>query len=347
MKIIIIPIITLVSSLLGFEATASQCSSKQIAVCTISKGVKRKTKDHCVNINEIENFKNGHDEEDIFVGECDEFDNEKVVSYACNAGLRFLGTDTALNEQKANYINFSVADYTGALNPVFTKKTINASSTLQYNEVSKEPSVGFNILENGSSLQFGFGSDLYGAEYFVDLCIINSNSNPARVDFNLTGKILFTQSIFSTQNYNNASLLLSKSDLVCVNEDGSLSTSNLIAESRYVSAERNFKRLVPGSAQCFVRHYFKESAKLISRENNYKKVTFQTQLLVEPNDETLLLPKKVELCKIKKVASDKYICTPWKSNSGSKREDLLNDIINGHFVDNDVYFGACPQPCKI
>ena len=341
-----LPVLLILADITTIPALeAKACSSKQLPVCVISRGVKQRPKDFCVNINEIENFKNGQDAQDLFYGECSDYDNSKINTFACNAGLRFIG-DLSVNDSKANYVNYSIADADNVNDENFVRKTMNASNNQVFNEVSSE--IGTQKIQDGSSLQFNFGAESYGADYFVDLCILNDNLNPERYNFTLSGNVLFTQSIFSAQNYNNSSLLLNKTDLICLDENGNQSLQNLVAESRFISSERRFSKSVTLNSLCYVRHTFKESAKLSKRENNYKKVTFQTTLNLENQDDELNGSSTVvDLCKIKKQSSNSYTCTAWSIQSNGPKNTLLDDIIKSGFIDKDVYAGACPIPCNI
>ena len=322
------------SIMISKNLMASTCSSKQLLVCSSA------VKDVCIADNSLKSYFVNNPS--ATVGECAKFDIKKIKSYACNAGLRFIETSAdAKNDLKANYFNFSIADYTENDSNPYVKRTMNASSNNEYAMASKKS--GDQILKGGSELQFNFGSDLYGAEYFIDLCIINKNINPSRFDLDISGRVLFTNSVFNTANYNNASALYSRVELACVNSDGSQSNKTLVGDSTFTEAEKKYSRTITGSNTCVVRHYFKESAKAKARENSYKKVTFQTDVSVTPTDSTLLEATPVKFCKIKKGNKDSYTCT---EKIYASAETFMKDILVSTFFDSDTYSGACPKNCK-
>lgn len=332
------------ASIVGSNAHALSCSKKEISVCVIEQGLETIAKDLCIELIDFKKHTKKEDYKEFFIGKCSEFDSKKIETFACNAGLRFLENSTTANrtDQKSNFFNFSVAENDGSENPSFLKKTLNASNNSLYNEVSTI--FGSKILAGGSELQFNFGSDYYGAEYFVDICIVNKNTNPERFDFNLSGKVIFSQSVFTNFNYNSTSQLLNKVDLICLNSNDETLTRNLSNESSFFSSEKSFSRVVSGSERCFVRHSFREGATLKQRENSFKKVTFQTQLNLSPIDESLLLPKDYNLCKIKVNGQDRFTCTSWKTNSEAA---FIEELVSSRFIDKDVQTGLCPTPCSL
>lgn len=330
--------------LVGSNSYALTCSKKEIAVCVTEQGPEGSAKDLCIELIDFKKYTKKEDYKEIFIGKCSEFESKKIETFACNAGLRFLENSTSNNrtDQKTNFFNFSVAENDGSENPPFLKKTLNASNNSLYNEVSTI--FGSKILAGVSELQFNFGSDYYGAEYFVDICIVNKNTNPERIDFNLTGKVIFSQSVFTNFNYNSSSQLLNKVDLICLNSNDETLTRNLSTESSFFSSEKSFSRVVSGSERCFVRHWFREGATIKQRENSFKKVTFQTQLNLIPTDESLLLPKDYNLCKIKVNGQDRFTCTSWTTNSEAA---FIDELISSRFIDKDVQTGLCPSPCAL
>lgn len=306
-------------------------------------------------------------------GSCSQFDTKKIKTYACNAGLRFVksseqvcilrdqnnaiatscGTSLncecsnpdVINALKANFFNFGIADYTGTETPTFIGKTLTASNTTTYAQASATP--GKQILQDGSTLQYQFGSDLYGAEYFVDLCILNKNLNPSRFDLELTGKILFANSVFSNSNYNTTSALYNRVELNCTDSDGSTYSKALLTDSAFLTAEKKYTKTITGSNSCVVRHYFKESAKNKIRESNFKKVTFQADIALAPTDSSLTTPVPVKFCKVKTEAKNKYTCTAWTSASS---DAFLKDVKNSSYFNSEanttIFTGACANPCK-
>lgn len=345
-------------------AMAIVCPVNQMPICYLSSDVNSMPEDKCVLNASASAFL--INSPDSIAGDCSQFDIKKIKTYACNAGLRFVQPTTdicirydqentisstcgdskncvcnfsnAANDLKVSYFNFGIAPYTGIEVQSFINKTLNASTTNEYAMASTLS--GSQILQDASSLQFNFGSDFYGAEYLVDLCITNKNINASRFDLELTGRLLFANSIFNKSSYINASSLYNKIDLSCTDSSGGQIAKNLISDSPILTAERTYSQTVQGSSNCIVRHNFKENAKDKVRENNFKKVTFQTNITIAPSDESLLIPPPMTFCKIKPTKPKKYSCQSWKSLN-------TQDIISGGFIDANTYTGACPIPCKL
>lgn len=346
---------------------ASTCSSKQMPVCTLGTDITADAKDSCVsNSNLPAYFKSNPT---ALPGACSQFSMNKIKTYACNAGLRFLKPSAILcirydqnntvsnscgdsencsctspnvsNDQNTNYFNFNIADYTGNSVVNFTQKTMDASDTTTYAVASKKS--GSEILQDGSALQFNFGSEFYGAEYFVDICIQNKNTNTTRDNLELSGSILFANSVFKNTNYNTASSLYNSVELICTPKSGTATTKTLVSNSIFSNAEKKYANTTNAISSCVIRHYFKENATGKFRENNYKNVTLQTNIALNPEDKTLLLPTPVNFCKVKKVSSNKYTCTNWSSASS---EAFIKDLSNSTFFDGDTYTGTCPNPCR-
>lgn len=345
-------------------AMALVCPVSQMPICYLTSDVDSLPQDKCISNAAASAFL--INSPDSIAGDCSQFDIKKIKTYACNAGLRFIkpATDICIrydqensissscgdskncvcnfsntaNDSKVSYFNFGIATYTGFETQNFVNKTLNASTTNNYAMASALS--GGQILQGGSGLQFNFGSDIYGAEYFVDLCIKNKNINASRFDLDLEGRLLFANSIFNKSNYNSASSLYNKIELSCSDSNGAQVNKSLMGDSPFLSAERTYNQTVQGSSNCIVRHYFKENATSRVRENNFKKVTFQTNITIAPSDESLLIPPPMTFCKIKLTSPKKYSCQSWTSLS-------TKDIISGSFIDADTYTGACPKPCKL
>lgn len=343
-------------------ALAKTCSSRETVACLESSDSSSNLVDACVS-NSIASSYFANSKE-ATVGDCSNFSLKRIKSYACNAGLRFVrpvndicikldegnaisstcgdslncvcSSDSNSNEQKTNYFNFEISTYSPNVTASFIKKTLNASSNSDYAVASAQS--GADILKDNSALQFNFGSDFYGAEYFVDLCVSNKNKNPSRFDLNLVGKIIFTNSIFNSFNYNLASSLYNKIDLSCT-DGGAQTTKSLVSESPFLTAERSYNRNVSGSRNCVIRHYLRENAKNKIRENNFKKVSFQTDLKITPADSSLLEPLSVTYCNIRQDSKNKYSCTQF---SVKGEDGIANNILMGA----TTYTGTCPKKCK-
>mgnify|MGYP005685463203 CR=1 FL=1 len=339
----------------------SNCSSKHLLVCV--KLPSSNIQEKCIPNANMENFWINNPESTI--GSCDQFDSSKLKTFACNAGLRFLpkaaqqcirrdqnnlvssscedSQDCFCSSEEGpeiNYFNYGIADYKGDPPTSFTKKNLSASQTSNY--ASASPQSGLHILQDGSSLQFQLGSNFYGAEYYVDLCIQNNNPNALNQDLNLNGSILMNNSIFSKNSYNVASALNNKIDVTCLNSANSAVTSTIADNSLFQTSERRYSGRINGSPLCVVRNYFRETVQNKMRDNSFKKVTFQTNISVSPVNSDNVQNLPVNFCNIQKI-QNKYACTQWTSIN---QEEFIKALkINGLFFSGQTYTGTCPIPC--
>lgn len=359
-QLIIAP--TFLTFLLISDLYANQeCSSKHLLICT--KLPSGNIMEKCVPNANMENFFVNNPES--IIGSCDTFDSSKLKIFACNAGLRFapsaeqrcikrdqnnsissscgdsLDCTCSTNEDTGNnYFSFGIADNSDVAPSTFIKKTLTSSNAFSY--ASASPQSGQHVLQDGSNLLFNLGSDFYGAEYYVDLCVQNLNPNALEQNLNLNGEILMTNSLFSSLSYNMASGLSNKVDVICLNSNGTTSTST-IAESTYFNmSQRKYLATINGSPLCIVRHYFKETALNKFRENSYKKVTFQTNIQLTPNNSDSVQSGPVNFCNIIKRQNN-YTCTQWSSENQQAFIEALK--INGSFFSGNTYTGPCPKIC--
>lgn len=352
-------VILVSTSALWMNVNAATCNSKSTLVCVEPEDLESDPQETCVANGSVRQFITT-DSEFKLMGSCSQFDLKKVRTYACNAGLRLVKPTTQtcikLDENNAvadscgeslncvcnsteaqddintNFFNYAISSYSKKGIHSFTNKTRTTSNNTTF--ASAATTSGKDIIEDKSKLQFNFGSDFYGAEYYVDICIRNSNLNPSRFYMNYTGNLLFGSSLMSAVNYNNSSNLFNRVELICDN-----STQTIVSDSPFLSGQRNYSRNGASSKLCVVRHHFKENAKNKLRGNNFKKVSFQTNLQVYPSDASITKEVPVDYCKIIETAPKKYKCTPWTAAS-------TQDLISGGFVDGNTYTGKCPKVCK-
>lgn len=344
---------------------ATKClDSKEVLVCT-QKKIDSIPTNTCVR---NQNLK-GHFASNPFsvIGDCSNFDINKIKTYACNAGLRFIpqskiicirrdqdnsvssscgdsldctcsnGTENNIN---TNYFNFGIDTYNSGSTPDFTQRTLDASLTQQYAMASNN--TGSDILEDGSALQFNFGSELYGAEYFVDICIKNDNSETKANELKLNGKILFGNAIFKTNNYITSSSLETKVETTCTTQKEIGMPISQLDKGGFINGERRFKEsVIPSAGLCVVRHYFKEMNTTNVRENNYKKVTFQTLVDVTPKNSSLLTPTPIQFCNIT-LTKKLYVC---ESFTTLNNETLKISLKDDNFFGPNTYTGQCPAIC--
>lgn len=346
---------------------ASKCSDNQsVIVCTQKRQDSVPTNECVENVVLHRHFKSNPYS---IIGSCSQFDIKKVQTYACNAGLRFIPrssnicirkdqdnavasscgdsincvcTNDAGTEINTNYFNYGKANYDGNLTPDFIKYTSDASMTRDYSLASGN--TGSEILQDGSALQFNFGSEFYGAEYFVDICIKNSNTETQENNLKLNGKILFGNAVFKTTNYITSSALATNVETTCKTSNGQRTFSQL-SSGPFISGERRFTEVtIPSAPLCVVRHYFKETNTTDLRKNDYKKVTFQTFTDVAPSESSQQTPRPSVFCNIIKNGNKGYICEQriFKDNDAFL-ETLLNQ--SPHFFGPNTYTGQCPAVC--
>jgi hypothetical protein len=358
-KLIKITILTTSFTALNVMASHYCSSNKSQIVC--NQITNDSTKEVCVDNNKLPSYFASNP--NAFVGSCSQFDIKKIKTYACNAGLRFISTTTQVctrfdqgnvvaptcgdslncsctsnldNDSSVNFFNFGIADYKGSSDVSFIPKTLNASETKIYATASEKS--GAQILQDGSALQFNLGSNFYGAEYFVDLCIQNKNATPEEYPLDLRGQMFFSNSVFNKINYNLSSGLTNKVEVLCSTSKDTQTVKRIVSEVPFNGSQNNYSSTIDGSSLCVVRHYFRESEKTKVRENNFKKVTFQTNITVVPNDSKLLTPPTINFCNMVKDKK-KTICTQWTSISP---DAFAVDVLKGaNFFGNDTYTGVC------
>ncbi len=324
---------------------ASGCSNMETLICEVEAHLSLGQRELCVANTLLGQYFSNKPQS--FPGSCADFQLKKIKTFACNAGLKFSPYSPKpelLMDPSLNYFSFGITEYNDQMTSdelPFIKKSLNASTTAEYAQASAKS--GTHMIEDGSQLQFQLGSEVYGAQYFVDLCILNKNLNPERFDLKMIGKILFTQSLFSQPSYIQEAQVLSKIELIC--QTGTQTQVKVLSsESPFLSAEKTYSTIVTPSSQCFIRHSFKESALEKNRSNKFKKISFQTQLNLSPEDETLLQPIPKKYCLIKKNGNNKFLC---QEVSIPSSEDLIEQALSGQFFTTDTYTGNCPNPCKL
>ena len=348
------------ASAISASTMATICSSRTTPVCVEPTDLDSDPQDTCVSNAGVVQYL-ASDREFTLMGKCTQFSMKKIRTYACNAGLRLVkptkiicikldenntvadscgdsqncicNSNDAEDEVKTNYFNYGISPYSKKGFHSFKNKTRTTSNNMTF--ASAASTSGREIIQDNSALQFNFGSDFYGAEYYVDICVRNSNLNPGRASLTYAGNLLFGNSIFNAINYNNSSTLFNRSELIC----GGSGTQTIITDSPFLSGQRNFNRSGASARLCVVRHHFRETAKNKLRGNNFKKVTFQTSLSVTPTDPSITKETPIEYCKIIETTPKKYKCTPFIASS-------TEDLISSGFVDENTYTGACPEECK-
>lgn len=309
------------------------------------------------------------------IGDCSQFDINKIKTYACNAGLRFVPrsqnicikkdqdnatsstcgdslncvcTNDAGTEINTNYFNYGKASYDDSSSPSFIQYSTDASMTSEYAIASGK--TGSDILQDGSALQFHFGSEFYGAEYFVDICIKNSNAETLENSLKLNGKIFYGNAVFKTTNYITSSVLDTNVETTCMTSNGQRGPISQLSSGPFINGERRFSEItIPSAPLCVVRHYFKEKNTTDLRPNDYKKVTFQTFTDVTPSDPSQTTSTPIIYCKITKngkEGKDKvYTC----EQRTFKDNDAFVETLSNHkeFFDTDTYTGQCPIPCTL
>jgi hypothetical protein len=342
-KTLILASIILLSTIFN-TAKATTCSNLETLVCEIEPNLSVAQKEVCVGNTRLGQYFT--DKPKSLPTSCSDFRMKKIKTYACNAGLKFSANTSKpeqLQDPSLNYFTFGMTDYNdqvGLDELSFVQKSMNASSQNEYAQASSKS--GEHIIEDGSKLQFQLGSEVYGAQYFVDLCILNKNLNPERFDLNVLGKVLFTHSLFTQPSYIQESQVLSKVEIYCQNGNN-ITTKVLSTESPFFSAEKKYNSIINPGHRCFVRHSFKEQAIDKKRSHKFKKISFQTQLNLAAEDEILLIESPKKYCQIKK-SGNKFTCLEKTLISD---DEIISTALAGQYFNNETYTGACPNPCKL
>ncbi len=368
LKTIILILLSINTLSSGLFAATSTCSDIQTVMVCSQKRQDSIPTNVCVKNVTLNGY--FHANPYSTIGSCSQFDIKKIKTYACNAGLRFIprssnvcikkdqnnifasscGDSTncvcsndAGTEINTNYFNYSKANYDETVTPNFIQYTSDASMTKEYAVASGN--TGSEILQDGSALKFHFGSEFYGAEYFVDICIKNSNAETAENSLKLNGRILFGNAIFKTTNYIVSSALSTNVETICATGTGQVGPVSQLGPGSFISGERRFSEItIPSAPLCVVRHYFKETNTKDLRENNYKKVTFQTFTDVTPSDSSQLNPRPTIFCNITYDGKNKaYIC---EQRTFNNNESFLETLFNQHYFGPNTYTGQCPAICK-
>lgn len=335
---------TLFISTLLTIANAATCSNLETVVCEIEPNLSVVQKEICVANSHLGQY--FIEKSKSLPTSCADFRMKKIKTYACNAGLRFTSNASKpeqLLDPSLNYFTFRMTEYTDQVTQEeisFIQKSLTASSQNEYAQASSRS--GVHIIEDGSKLQFQLGSEVYGAQYFVDLCILNKNLNPERFDLNVLGKVLFTHSLFTQPSYIQDAQVSSKVEVFCQNGNN-VTTKVLSAESPFFTAEKNYNSIINPGHQCFVRHSFKEQAIDKKRSHKFKKISFQTQLNLAVEDETLLIESPKKYCQVKKIGNT-FTCLEKTLNSD---DEIISTALAGQYFNNETYTGACPNPCKL
>jgi len=305
------------------------------------------------------------------IGSCSQFDINKIQTYACNAGLRFIPrtnnicirkdqnntvssscgdsincvcSNDAGTEINTNYFNYGKASYGVNVPPIFIQYSTDASMTREYAVASGN--TGSDILQDGSALQFNFGSEFYGSEYFVDICIKNANAETTQNSLKLNGKLVFGNAVFNTTNYITSSALNTNVETTCEASSGQKTTIPQLSFGPFISGERRFNEIIiPAAPLCVVRHFFKETNTTDLRKNSYKKVTFQTFTDVTPGESAQTNPTPTVFCNIIYDGKNKeYVC---EQRTFKDNEAFLETLLNEtpHYFGPKTYTGQCPAIC--
>lgn len=361
--------LSLTSFNVSVSAATLSCSGNQSSIVCTQKRQDDIPFNECVRNVEL----HGHFKSKPFstIGNCSQFDIKKVQTYACNAGLRFIPRSDNICIRKdqdntvsstcgdsmncicsndggtytnTNYFNYGKAVYDGNLTPDFIRHSSDASKTTEYAVASLE--TGSEILQDGSALHFNFGSELYGSEYFVDICIKNTNIETKENSLKLNGKILFGNAVFNTNNYITSSALDTNVETTCTSSRGQEKTISQLSSGPFINGERRFNEVtIPSAPLCIVRHYFKETNTTDMRKNSYTKVTFQTFTNITPGDSAQTNPHPTVFCNITYDGKNKnYIC---EQRTFKDNEAFLETLLNEtpHYFGPKTYTGQCPAIC--
>jgi hypothetical protein len=362
---------------------APTCSGKKILLCHKEGKSSKDAKEICVDISAIDGHLKNHELD--MVGSCSQFDPALITTYACNAGLKYnvnlsrtcirydeggvIASDcgTSANcscsenpatddSYRLNNIRYSTADYQEDFSSLnFIERLKVASVTQAYNQITTN--LGSQVLMGNSALQFNLGTDRYGAEYFVDMCIRNENEYPSQTPLNLTGNILYAGGSFSSVSYPQSSKLSHRLSVYC--DEGttgnySLASNPFFSQSEipFMFGQRDFSSQIEGSRFCIVRHFFKENQTQKLRNNAAKKAIFQTTLNIAGDTSSTAGNEPIKLCRVTEIKKNNYACTSINfTNSAAMKDFILTNYGQGNSSQfqqdfKDVYNSACPNPCR-
>lgn len=164
----------------------------------------------------------------------------------------------------------SNSDLESITNESFWSGTTQSRTSIESQSYGFVDSEGFVVATNSpenyvlrtNSLSFQLSSELYGSEYFVDLCWKNVNDSYAG-EFEISPKYSFKNKQLFGETYTESANILTRTDVECV--DDNEQSFNLFEESlSYFPSQMS--ELLPqiGTVDrvsfCRVRHYFKEDS---------------------------------------------------------------------------------------
>ncbi|ATH08304.1 hypothetical protein BIY24_10195 [Halobacteriovorax marinus] len=208
---------------------------------------------------------------------------------------------------KYNGRSFSNVDQLNEIeNDSFWGGTLQARTSTYSQNSGQVDSEGFvvathdpsNYVLRNNSLSFELGSELFGTEYFVDLCWKNTNEDYAG-EFEITPKYSYKNKQLFGQSYVETADILTRTDVECTDDKNK--KFNLFDESWLLFPSQMSEILpqvgtVDGVSFCRVRHYFKENSNSF-RPWDTKAIEVSTSLEVTlTEDQETPLDQGVKLC---------------------------------------------------
>lgn len=321
--------------------------------------------------------------ENDYYGECKNADAD-IVAYTCNAGLSFSPATKKICQDNATGLSVSTCDNlkncTCSNNPAlesqyqsnyftahmasffageqfyydefdFENLAFNEIFTLgEYGRVTEAAQeLGKYVLSPNNKLKFHFGSERFGAKYFVDTCVRYVGDLPAG------DKILIGhQSVILSENastYRQKADLKYKYELFCdhsttTSVDFSVSTSPVSSTVilPFNSAGLVWQQNIPAKKFCFIRTTFFENANAdYLRPQKLQNVEFQNStLLTLDSSSTSSEDLPVNVCYVENSSG---CCRDVLINTENQFRDFILSVGNtGHR--NSSFRGICPSGCK-
>ena len=175
-----------------------------------------------------------------------------------------------------------------------------------------------NYVLKSETLSFNLGSELFGSEYFVDICWANTNIDYAG-SFDLKPKYGYKNKSFFGDTYVDTANIITKTEVECT--DKSDNVSNVFDEN-YLMFPGQINDLEPyvGTVEdvsfCRVRHYFKEDTEAF-RPWKLNAIDVTTSLEVTLTGDQTTPDKGIRLCHVIVVEDSSSSDTGNGNSSGS------------------------------
>ena len=324
----------LLITLISFSASAQQaCPDYKATICHAGNDNDNpgriKYNDLCVSFSSLYGHFAEHDLD--YYGPCRLKDVK--APYACNAGMRQKDSSATIciqrdidgdkyvescgeskncvcsgpdNQYLYNYFIADVVEFNPFLDNTSAVSTLHINSGKNTYEVATTSPSTTKIIDDGG-LSFNIGSDRMNAEYFVDMCWMNTTGEQEySLDFNISSNVISNSD--NGQHYPTVSDLHSKYLLYCDYEfDGLADYSSLeevSASSRIpyrIGGDSTYEYTVSNAEFCILRQGFKEKKPEVLRPWDLKKITVQNDLIIDVPD---FVSGPINICHVQEITND-------------------------------------------